>query len=242
MRPGTLLVVVDTNRPEMVESPQILDSCNRVAVIDHHRRAASYIENAAFSFHEPYASSASELVTELLQYLVEPTDLLREEADAMLAGIVLDTKHFTMRTGGRTFEAAAFLRRAGADTTDVQRLFQNDLEDMVSRYGIIRQAEMVRSDVAVAAVSEDGVDRVTASQAADELLTLKGVKASFVLYRSGDAVAMSARSMGDVNVQVILEALGGGGNATQAGGRVGNDTVASVRERLLQAIEAYFEQ
>ena len=242
MRPGTLLVVVDTNRPEMVESPQILDSCNRVAVIDHHRRAASYIENAAFSFHEPYASSASELVTELLQYLVEPTDLLREEADAMLAGIVLDTKHFTMRTGGRTFEAAAFLRRAGADTTDVQRLFQNDLEDMVSRYGIIRQAEMVRSDVAVAAVSEDGVDRVTASQAADELLTLKGVKASFVLYRSGDAVAMSARSMGDVNVQVILEALGGGGNATQAGGRVENDTVASVRERLLQAIEAYFEQ
>ena len=242
MRPGTLLVVVDTNRPEMVENPQILESCNRVAVIDHHRRAASYIENAAFSFHEPYASSASELVTELLQYLVEPTDLLREEAEAMLAGIVLDTKHFTMRTGGRTFEAAAFLRRAGADTTDVQRLFQNDLEDMVSRYGIIRQAEMVRPDITVAAVSEDGVDRVTASQAADELLTLKGVKASFVLYRSGDAVAMSARSMGDVNVQVILEALGGGGNATQAGGRVENDTVASVRERLLLAIGAYFEQ
>ena len=242
MRPGTLLVVVDTNRPEMVENPQILESCNRVAVIDHHRRAASYIENAAFSFHEPYASSASELVTELLQYLIEPTDLLREEAEAMLAGIVLDTKHFTMRTGGRTFEAAAFLRRAGADTTDVQRLFQNDLEDMVSRYGIIRQAEMVRPDIAVAAVSEDGVDRVTASQAADELLTLKGVKASFVLYRSGDAVAMSARSMGDVNVQVILEALGGGGNATQAGGRVENNTVASVRERLLLAIEAYFEQ
>ena len=160
----------------------------------------------------------------------------------MLAGIVLDTKHFTMRTGGRTFEAAAFLRRAGADTTDVQRLFQNDLEDMVSRYGILRQAEMVRPDITVAAVSEDGVDRVTASQAADELLTLKGVKASFVLYRSGDAVAMSARSMGDVNVQVILEALGGGGNATQAGGRVENDTVASVRERLLLAIGAYFEQ
>ena len=242
MKPGTLLVVVDTNRPEMVENPQILDSCNRVAVIDHHRRAASYIENAAFSFHEPYASSASELVTELLQYLVEPTDLLREEADAMLAGIMLDTKHFSMRTGGRTFEAAAFLRRAGADTADVQRLFQSDLDDMVSRYDIIRRAEMVREDVAVAAVSEDGVDRVTASMAADELLTLKGVKASFVLYRTGDAVAMSARSMGDVNVQVILEALGGGGNATQAGGRVENDTVDGVRERLLTAIESYFDK
>ena len=242
MKPGTLLVVVDTNRPEMVENPQILEACNRVAVIDHHRRAASYIENAAFSFHEPYASSASELVTELLQYLVEPTDLLREEADAMLAGIVLDTKHFSMRTGGRTFEAAAFLRRAGADTAEVQRLFQSNLSDMVSRYDIIRRAEMVRPDVAVAAVDEDGCDRVTASQAADELLTLRGVKASFVLYRSGEAVAMSARSMGDINVQVILEALGGGGNATQAGGRVENDTVDGVRDRLLTAIESYFEK
>ena len=242
MRPGTLLVVVDTNRPDLVESSQILESCNRVAVIDHHRRAASYIENAAFSFHEPYASSASELVTELLQYLVEPSDLLREEAESLLAGIVLDTKHFTMRTGGRTFEAAAFLRRAGADTTDVQRLFQNDLEDMVSRYGIIRQAEMYRNEMAVAAVPEDGVDRVTAAQAADELLTLKGVKASFVLYRSGDNVAMSGRSLGDINVQVILEALGGGGNSTQAGGRVENDTVENVKERLLQAIDAYFEK
>ncbi|MBQ8852103.1 MAG: DHH family phosphoesterase, partial [Oscillibacter sp.] len=116
------------------------------------------------------------------------------------------------------------------------------LDDMVSRYDIIRRAEMVREDVAVAAVSEDGVDRVTASMAADELLTLKGVKASFVLYRTGDAVAMSARSMGDVNVQVILEALGGGGNATQAGGRVENDTVGAVRERLLTAIESYFEK
>ena len=242
MRPGTLLVVVDTNRPDLVESSQILESCNRVAVIDHHRCAASYIENAAFSFHEPYASSASELVTELLQYLVEPSDLLREEAESLLAGIVLDTKHFTMRTGGRTFEAAAFLRRAGADTTDVQRLFQNDLEDMVSRYGIIRQAEMYRNEMAVAAVPEDGVDRVTAAQAADELLTLKGVKASFVLYRSGDNVAMSGRSLGDINVQVILEALGGGGNSTQAGGRVENDTVENVKERLLQAIDAYFEK
>ena len=174
MRPGALVIVVDTNRPDMVESPQLLESSNRVAVIDHHRRAASYIENAAFSFHEPYASSASELVTELLQYLVEPADLLREEAEALLAGIVLDTKHFTLRTGGRTFEAAAFLRRAGADTTDVQRLFQSDLSEMVSRYDIIRRAELYREDIAVAAIDQEGVDRVTAAQAADELLSLKG--------------------------------------------------------------------
>ena len=242
MRPGALLVVVDTNRPDMVESPQLLESCNRVAVIDHHRRAASYIENAAFSFHEPYASSASELVTELLQYLVEPTDLLREEAESLLAGIVLDTKHFTLRTGGRTFEAAAFLRRAGADTTDVQRLFQSDLSDMVSRYDIIRRAELYHRDIAVALIPQDGVDRVTAAQAADELLGLKGVKASFVAFRHGEDVLISARSLGEINVQVIVEALGGGGNSTTAGGRVENSDPLVVRERLLAAIDAYFEK
>ena len=241
MRPGALLIVVDTNRPDMVENPQLLESCNRVAVIDHHRRAASYIENAAFSFHEPYASSASELVTELLQYLVDPADLLHEEAEALLAGIVLDTKHFTLRTGGRTFEAAAFLRRAGADTADVQRLFQNDLDDMVARYDIIRRAELYRNDIAISVVPKDGVDRVTAAQAADELLTLKGVKASFVLFRNGENVQMSARSLGDVNVQVILEALGGGGNSTTAGGRVENSDVLAVKDRLTEAIDKYFE-
>ena len=242
MRPGALLVVVDTNRPDLVESHQVLEACNRVAVIDHHRRAASYIENAAFSFHEPYASSAAELVTELLQYLVEPADLLREEAEALLAGIVLDTKRFTLRTGGRTFEAAAFLRRAGADTAEVQRLFQNDLSDMVSRYDIIRRAEMYREDIALAVIPQDGVDRVAAAQAADELLTLKGVRASFVLYRNGDDVLMSARSMGEVNVQVILEALGGGGNSSQAGGRVENGDILAVRAQLMDAIDAYFEK
>ena len=241
MRPGALLVVVDTNRPDMVESQQLLESCNRVAVIDHHRRAASYIENAAFSFHEPYASSTAELVTELLQYMVEPADLLRDEAEALLAGIVLDTKHFTQRTGGRTFEAAAFLRRAGADTADVQRLFQNDLSDMISRYDIIRRAEMYRDDIALAVIPQDGVDRVAAAQAADELLTLKGVKASFVVYSSGENVLMSARSLGEINVQVILETLGGGGNSTTAGGKVENATVLDVRQRLTEALDDYFE-
>ncbi len=241
-RPDDLVIVVDTNRPDMVEAPQVLEASNRVAVIDHHRRAASYIENAAFSFHEPYASSASELVTELLQYMVEPADLLREEAEALLAGIVLDTKHFSQRTGGRTFEAAAFLRRSGADTAEVQRLFQNDLNEMITRYDVIRQAEMVRENIALSVVQEAGIDRVTAAQAADELLTLKGVQASFVLCRSGDDTLMSARSLGEINVQVILEALGGGGNSTTAGGRVENEAPEEVRERLLTALDAYFEK
>ena len=240
MRPGTLLVVVDTNRPEMVESPDILEACNRVAVIDHHRRAATYIENPAFSFHEPYASSASELVTELLQYMVNPDDLLKEEAEALLAGIVLDTKHFAQRTGGRTFEAAAFLRRSGADTEEVQKLFQSDLQAMVARYGIIRQAELYRGNMAIAAVDEDGIDRVTASMAADELLTLKGVQASFVVYRFGDVVLISARSMGEVNVQMVLEPLGGGGNSTVAGCRIADATVDDTRKRLTESIDAYF--
>ena len=242
LQPGTLLIVVDTNRPDFVEAPQVLESCNRVAVIDHHRRAASYIENAALNFHEPYASSASELVTELLQYLCEPSEVLREEAEALLAGIVLDTKHFTLRTGGRTFEAAAFLRRAGADTTDVQRYFQNELSDVVTRYDILRRAEILPSGIAVAAIPEDGVDRVSAAQAADELLTLRGVKASFVLCRKGEGVIMSGRSLGEVNVQVILEALGGGGNSTTAGGQIAEGDVAAVRAKLLDVIEAYFEK
>ena len=239
-QPGALLVVVDTNRPESVESEQMLETCNRVAVIDHHRRGSSYIEKMALNYHEPYASSASELVTELMQYLVEPGDVLKCEAEALLAGIVLDTKNFTNRTGGRTFEAAAYLRRLGADTQDVQRMFQGDLNSMIARYAIIRQAELYHDDIAVVALDEE-CDRVTAAKAADELLTLKGIRASFVLYRKGDGVYMSARSLGEVNVQVILEALGGGGNSTTAGGQADNITVEEARAKLLEAIDRYFE-
>ena len=236
---GALLVVVDTNRPELVENRQLLDACNRVAVIDHHRRAATYIENAALNFHEPYASSASELVTELLQYLVEPSDLLRGEAEALLAGIVLDTKNFSMRAGSRTFEAAAFLRRAGADPAEVRRYFQSDLPSMIQRYDIIRCAKMVHGDIAVA-VAEREVSRVTAAKAADDLLTLQGVQASVVLYRQGNGVSMSGRSLGEINVQVILESLGGGGNATSAGGHVPDSGLEEVRSRLLAAIDSYY--
>ena len=236
----TLLVVVDTNRPQSVESEGLLESCNRVAIIDHHRRGSSYIEKMALNYHEPYASSASELVTELLQYLVEPTDLLRAEAEALLAGIVLDTKNFTNRTGGRTFEAAAYLRRAGADTQEVQRIFQSDLQSMIARYAIIRRAELYRDDIAVAALDEE-YDRVTAAKAADELLTLKGVQASFVLYKKGDGVYISARSLGEINVQVIMESLGGGGNSTGAAAELKERTVSDVKDQLLAAIKDYFD-
>ena len=146
-----------------------------------------------------------------------------------------------MRTGGRTFEAAAFLRRAGADTAEVQRLFQSDLGEMVSRYDIIRRAEVYRDNIAVSVIPEDGVDRVAAAQAADELLTLKGIRASFVIFRKANDVMMSARSLGDLNVQVILEELGGGGNSTTAGGRIENGDPEAVQEQLLNAIDSYLD-
>ena len=238
---NALLVVVDTNRPEQVVSLDLLEACHKVAVIDHHRRASSYIANATLNFHEPYASSASELVTELLQYLLEPADLLKTEAEALLAGIVLDTKHFTMRTGSRTFEAAAFLRRSGADTGDVRKLFQNDLEGTIARYDIIQTARMYRQDIAVARVDHT-VGRVTAAQAADELLNISGIDTSFVLFPDGDRVIISARSMGDTNVQVILEKLGGGGNGATAGAQVPSRDIEQVTRQLLQAIDQYFEE
>ena len=241
VQPETLLVVVDTNRPGSVESEPLLDACNRVAVIDHHRRGSSYIDKMALNYHEPYASSASELVTELLQYLIEPGDLLKAESEALLAGIVLDTKNFTNRTGGRTFEAAAYLRRAGADTADVQRMFQSDLQSMISRYDIIRRAELYHGDIAIAALDQE-CDRVIAAKAADEMLTLQGVRASFVLYRKDDGIYISARSLGEINVQVLVETLGGGGNSTTAGGQCSGMTVAEAKATLLRAIDKYFAE
>ena len=211
-----------------------------MAVIDHHRRAATYIEGAALNFHEPYASSACELVAELIAYLMEPTDLLPGEAQAMMAGLMLDTKNFTMRTGGRTFEAAAMLRRAGGDTGEVRKLFQTDLNDTVAKYGVIQAAKLYRPDIAIAAVDQT-VGRVTAAQAADELLNIAGISASFVLYPDGDRVILSARSIGSANVQVIVEALGGGGNAAAAGAQIPDRTVDEVRRELIAVLDSYFD-
>lgn len=236
----SLVVVVDTNRPDQVAAREVLDSSNKVAVIDHHLRAADYISNAALNFHEPYASSACELVTEIIQYLIEPSDLLRVEAEALLAGIVLDTKNFTLRTGGRTFEAAAYLRRRGADTTEVKKLFQNELDDAIAKYDVIRGARMIHGNIAISAVDK-AVNRVIAAQAADELLNIAGADASFVLSADGDRVVICARSVGEVNVQYILESLGGGGNAAAAGAQVPNSTLQETLRKLMGAIDKYCE-
>lgn len=234
----SFLIVVDTNRPEQVESTELLLSCNRIAVIDHHRRAANYIQDTAINFHEPYASSASELVAELLQYMVDQADILRYEAEALLAGIVLDTKNFTLRTGGRTFDAAAFLRRAGADTTEVKKLLQTDIQTAMARYAIIQKARIYKAGIAICA-PDTQEDKIIAAQAADELLNISGIQASFVIYPDDAMICISARSIGDINVQVILEKLGGGGNKSTAGAQIKDKSQKEVIQKLIAVIDEY---
>ena len=236
----TLLAVVDTNRPEQVECPDLLNLCKRVAVIDHHRVAATYIHDAALGFIEPYASSACELMTEIIQELPEATDMLRCEAEALMSGIVLDTKSFTIRTGERTFDAAAVLRRHGADTAAVKRLFQSDMEDTVAKYKILQSAKLYRK-VAVAA-PEEPQERVVAAQAADELLNVSGVDASIVVAPDGKGgVFASARSIGELNVQLIMEKLGGGGNRSAAAVQFQQgETLKEAVSKIYAAIDDYF--
>lgn len=234
----TLLVIVDTNRPEQVETPELLSVCNRVAVIDHHRVAATYIQNAALGFVEPYASSACELLVEILQELVEMSSILKCEADAMLSGIVLDTKSFTIRTGDRTFDAASYLRRAGADTTEVKKLLQTGMDDTIARYKIMQSAELYRG-VAIAVPSEEQ-NRIVAAQAADELLNISGVSASIVVAPDGHGGAFaSARSIGELNVQLIMEKLGGGGNRSAAAAQFKDKSLPEVVNAVYAAIDDY---
>ncbi len=236
----TLLVVVDTNRPEQAEDADLLAACNRVAVVDHHRVAATYIQNAALGFIEPYASSTCELMTEVLQEVTEITDILRCEAEALLAGIVLDTKNFSIRTGERTFDAAAYLRRAGADTTDVKKLFQTDMAHALQRYGIMRSTQLYKK-VAIAAPDEPQ-DRVVAAQAANELLNISGVEASVVVSPDGRGGSFaSARSIGEMNMQIIMEKLGGGGNRSAAAAQMKGVPPGEAVRLLREAIDDYNE-
>ena len=237
----TLLVVVDTSRPEKVESESLLLSCTRIAVIDHHRRAAEYIENALLNFHEPYASSTAELVTEMMQYLVERSDILRAEAEALLAGIVLDTKGFSINTGSGTFDAAAYLKRAGADAAAVKRILQSDMGIATARYDILRSAKVYKEGIALA-FSDEEQSRISIAQAADELLGIKGVHTSFVIAKDGEIIYVSGRSIGDVNVQVVLEKLGGGGSQATAGLQVVGKSVNEVVKEVKQAIDEYLKK
>lgn len=239
--PHALLIVVDTHTPDFIESPELLTAVPRVVVIDHHRMMVHHIENALIFYHEPYASSASEMVAELVQYIGENC-LDRTEAEALLSGIMLDTKNFVLRTGVRTFEAAAYLRRRGADTVRVKRMFSDSIDAYKEKYSIVSSAEVV-NQCAIASTEQDSANiRVTAAQAADELLSIKGVAASFVLFPTGNTVNISARSLGDINVQLIMETLGGGGHFTMAGAQLTDVTVKRARELLSDAIRGFMEK
>ena len=237
----SILIVVDTNRPDQVECKPLLEAISKVCVIDHHRRAADYINPVVVNLHETYASSASELVTELIQYAVDNSDVLPIEAKSLMAGICLDTKSFNVRTGERTFEAAAVLRRMGADTVEVKKLLQNDFQDTMAKYQIIRSARLYRQEIAVAALNST-TTRVLAAQAADDLLNISGITASFVLYPDGDTVVISARSIGNANVQMILEPLGGGGNTATAGAQMKGVTIKEALDKLVASIDDFYEE
>lgn len=239
----SLTVVVDTHIPELVESPTLLEDCRRVVVLDHHRKSASFIEKAILVYHEPYASSTAELVTEMIQYQGERVKLKKVEADALLGGMTVDTRNFSGKTGAITFETAAYLKRHGADSVRVRLLLQNGLEEYKARAQAVQSAELFADRVAIAVCPEGAAaNSVMAAQTADELLDIVGVQASFVLCRVGDVVHVSARSLGELNVQVVMESLGGGGHQTVAGGQFPGARPEDVKEKIQHAVTAYLQE
>ena len=240
----TLLVVVDTHKKTYVESPELLTKTNKIVVIDHYRRSADFIDNSILTFQEVYASSAAELVTEIIQYTQNEVELSEVEAEALYAGIMMDTKNFTFKTGVRTFEAAAYLRRCGVDIIKVKKWFQSDLESYNTISEIVRKAEIVRESIGISIYDvQEKETSLICAKAADELLTIGNITASFVLGLMEDGkVCISGRSIGDVNVQMILEKLGGGGHITLAGAQLENVTIDEAKQELISKINEYFEE
>lgn len=240
----TLVIVVDTHRSSIVEGPQVLAAAKKIVLFDHHRKSTTdFIEQAVLIYHEPYASSTSELVTEMIQHFGKRIKLKPIEADALLAGITVDTKNFCVKTGAITFEAAGFLRRNGADSIRVRLLFQNDMDEYKAKAAAVRDAEIFRGNMAISVCPSDVENStLTAAQAADDLMNVTGIKASFVCCKVGDTVHISARSFGDINVQRIMEKLGGGGHFTVSGAQLKGCTTEGAKERIRGAIEEYLEE
>lgn len=239
---NSLLIVVDTHNPKIVDEPALLEMAKKIVVIDHHRKMVNFIDNATIFHHEPYASSASEMVTELLQYFGDAGKIPSVHAEALLAGITLDTKNFTLRTGVRTFEAAAFLRKLGADTVNVKSLFTNSIQSYKQKTELVSSAGIYKNCAIASAEKILDDMRIVAPQAADELLGVSGVDASFVLFRIGnDEISVSCRSLGAINVQLIAEELGGGGHQTMAGAQFTGINMDEALERLKKAIDQYYK-
>ena len=241
--PNTLLVIVDTHKRSYVEVPELLEKTEKIVIIDHHRKSEDFIENAILTFHEAYASSASELVTEIVEYATQEVTLEQIEAESLYAGIMMDTKNFTFKTGVRTFEAAAYLRKYGIDIIKVKKWFQSDLESYTVIAEIVKNAEIINDSIGISVYEEkDKNANLICAKAADELLTISNISASFVLGRMGDKVCISGRSIGDINVQVILEKLGGGGHITLAGAQVEGMTLEEAKTELIIRINEYFAE
>ena len=241
IKPNTLLIVTDTHKKSYVEVPELLDKVNKIVVIDHHRRSTDYIENAILTFHEVYASSASELVTEILEYSQLDINLTQIEVEALYAGIMLDTKNFTFKTGVRTFEAAAYLKKCGVDIIKVKKWFQSDLKTYQVISEIVSKSEIVNDSIAISTYENDDENaNIIAAKAADELLTIGGINASFVLGKTGEKIYISGRSIGGINVQLILEKLGGGGHITLAGAQLENMSMEDAKQELINRINEYF--
>ena len=241
--PGTLLVVVDTHKRSYSDVPELINKVGKVVVIDHHRMSTDYIDNAVLTFQEVYASSAAELVTELIVYSEQNIKLTNVEAEGLYAGIMMDTKNFTFKTGVRTFEAAAYLRKCGVDIIKVKKWFQSDLETYNTISEIVAKSEIIGQSIAISVY--DKVDKdanIICAKAADELLTISDITASFVIGNIGEKICISGRSLGDINVQVILEKLGGGGHITLAGAQVEGMDIYQVKRELIEKIKEYFSE
>lgn len=239
----TLVIVVDTHRKSIVESPQVLNAARRIVLFDHHRKSPDAIDHAVLVYHEAYASSTAELITEMIQHIGKKVKLTSIEADALLAGITVDTKNFCVKTGAITFEAAGFLRRNGADSIRVRLLFQNDMDAYKAKATAVRDAELFMGDIAIS-VCPASVENstLTAAQAADDLMNVTGVRASFVCCNVEDTIYVSARSFGEVNVQRIMEKLGGGGHFTVSGCQMKDCSLDEAKQRIRRAIQEYFEE
>jgi c-di-AMP phosphodiesterase-like protein len=238
-----LMIVVDNHKPSLTEAPELLEKTNKVVVIDHHRRGAEFIKDPVLTYLEPYASSTSELVTEVLTYMSAETNLTKFEAEAMLAGITVDTKNFSFQTGVRTFEAASVLKRAGADSTVVKQLFRDDFSTFINKAEVVRSAKMVFDKIAIGRLEVTNDDSILiAAQAANELLNINDVEASFVLSKLDDKIHISGRSLGNISVQLILEKLGGGGHLTSAGAQIEKLSMNDAEKLLIDIIGKFLKE
>lgn len=240
---SSLMILVDNHKPSFTEAPELLDLVEKVVVIDHHRRGTEFVEDPVLTYLEPYASSASELVTEILMYMTDNVGLSKFEAEALLSGITVDTKNFSFQTGVRTFEAASTLKRAGADTTAVRQLFRDDYQTFIDKAKVVSNSEIIDGEIAIGVLDKNDDDSIlVAAQSANELLDIHGIEASFVLTYVGDKIHISGRSLGAISAQLILEELGGGGHLTSAGVQLSDVSMDEAKEMLIQSIKKHAKE